>query len=77
MYRYIQIVIVTLYYIFQGSLCISPDRPDAVSLVDAFDIHDDTLGSVLGCYDGNVYERMLKSTQNEPLNQSDASISQI
>ncbi|XP_062607269.1 peroxisomal acyl-coenzyme A oxidase 1-like [Saccostrea cucullata] len=46
-------------------------RPDAVSLVDAFDIHDDTLGSVLGCYDGNVYERMLKSTENEPLNQSD------
>ncbi|XP_048740597.2 peroxisomal acyl-coenzyme A oxidase 1-like isoform X2 [Ostrea edulis] len=46
-------------------------RPDAVSLVDAFDIHDDALGSVLGCYDGNVYERMLKSTENEPLNQSD------
>ncbi|XP_052676453.1 peroxisomal acyl-coenzyme A oxidase 1-like isoform X2 [Crassostrea angulata] len=46
-------------------------RPDAVSLVDAFDIHDNTHGSVLGCYDGNVYERMLKSTQNEPLNQPD------
>ena len=51
------------------------DRPDAVSLVDAFDIHDLTHGSVLGCYDGNVYERMLKSTENEPLNQSDVSIS--
>nr|XP_022297816.1 peroxisomal acyl-coenzyme A oxidase 1-like [Crassostrea virginica] len=46
-------------------------RPDAVSLVDAFDINDLTHGSVLGCYDGNVYERMLKSTENEPLNQSD------
>ncbi|KAJ8019133.1 Peroxisomal acyl-coenzyme A oxidase 1 [Holothuria leucospilota] len=35
-------------------------RPNAVSLVDAFDIHDDKLGSVLGRYDGNVYENLYK-----------------
>lgn len=32
-------------------------RPDAVSLVDAFDIHDRILDSTLGCWDGNVYHR--------------------
>lgn len=32
-------------------------RPDAVSLVDSFDIHDRILDSTLGCWDGNVYNR--------------------
>lgn len=32
-------------------------RHDAVSIVDAFDIHDRILDSTLGCWDGNVYHR--------------------
>lgn len=50
-------------------------RPNAVSIVDGFDFHDDILCSALGAYDGNVYERLFeeanKSTINaEPVNQS-------
>ncbi|XP_072026413.1 peroxisomal acyl-coenzyme A oxidase 1-like [Amphiura filiformis] len=33
-------------------------RPNAVALVDAFDYRDEALHSVLGCYDGNAYERL-------------------
>ncbi|KAK6176957.1 hypothetical protein SNE40_015158 [Patella caerulea] len=50
---------------------LSQIRPDAVSLVDAFDIHDETLCSVLGVYDGNVYEKLYESTQREPMNKTD------
>ena len=46
-------------------------RPDAVPLVDAFDFHDLTLNSALGCYDGNVYERLFKSTELDPMNQQE------
>ncbi|KAJ8020855.1 Peroxisomal acyl-coenzyme A oxidase 1 [Holothuria leucospilota] len=46
-------------------------RPNAVSLVDAFDIHDDKLGSVLGRYDGNVYENLYKWAKSAPLNEKD------
>jgi len=35
-------------------------RPDVVGLVDAFAYPDNTLRSVLGVYDGNVYENMMK-----------------
>lgn len=45
-------------------------RPDAVALVDAFDLHDDSLGSLLGVYDGNVYERLYESTKYNPMNQN-------
>lgn len=45
-------------------------RPNAVALVDAFDIHDDSLGSLLGVYDGNVYERLYESTKYNPMNQN-------
>ncbi|XP_013778473.1 peroxisomal acyl-coenzyme A oxidase 1-like [Limulus polyphemus] len=45
-------------------------RPDAVALVDAFDFHDLVLNSALGCYDGQVYERMYEWAQNAPLNKS-------
>ncbi|XP_048244379.1 peroxisomal acyl-coenzyme A oxidase 1-like [Haliotis rufescens] len=45
-------------------------RPDAVSLVDAFDMHDITLHSALGCYDGNVYERLYQSALKEPMNRT-------
>ncbi|XP_061583366.1 peroxisomal acyl-coenzyme A oxidase 1-like isoform X2 [Cololabis saira] len=43
-------------------------RLNAVSLVDAFDIHDKKLNSVLGRYDGNVYEHMFQWARRSPLN---------
>ncbi|XP_072239611.1 peroxisomal acyl-coenzyme A oxidase 1 isoform X2 [Leuresthes tenuis] len=43
-------------------------RPNAVALVDAFDIHDKKLNSVLGRYDGNVYEQMFEWARRSPLN---------
>ncbi|KAI1305184.1 Peroxisomal acyl-coenzyme A oxidase 1 [Halotydeus destructor] len=46
-------------------------RPDAVSLVDAFDYHDVVLMSALGCHDGAVYERLFEMAKRSPLNKSD------
>uniref|UniRef100_A0A672Z0V8 Acyl-coenzyme A oxidase n=1 Tax=Sphaeramia orbicularis TaxID=375764 RepID=A0A672Z0V8_9TELE len=46
-------------------------RPNAVALVDAFDIHDKKLKSVLGRYDGNVYENMFEWARRSPLNSSE------
>ncbi|XP_013401428.1 peroxisomal acyl-coenzyme A oxidase 1 isoform X1 [Lingula anatina] len=43
-------------------------RPNAVALVDAFDFSDHLLQSVLGRYDGNVYENMLEWAKSSPLN---------
>ncbi|XP_076584062.1 peroxisomal acyl-coenzyme A oxidase 1 isoform X2 [Chaetodon auriga] len=43
-------------------------RPNAVALVDAFDLHDKKLNSVLGRYDGNVYEHMFEWARQSPLN---------
>ncbi|KAL3996253.1 hypothetical protein ACER0C_008909 [Sarotherodon galilaeus] len=43
-------------------------RPNVVALVDAFDIHDKKLNSVLGRYDGNVYEHMFEWARKSPLN---------
>ena len=34
-------------------------RIDAVNLVDAFDLHEKVLGSTIGAWDGNVYERFV------------------
>lgn len=48
-------------------------RPNAVALVDAFDIHDKKLNSVLGRYDGNVYEKMFEWARRSPLNATEAS----
>ena len=45
-------------------------RPDAVSLVDAFDLHDESICGILGVYDGNVYERLYDSAKYNPMNQS-------
>ncbi|XP_060620629.2 peroxisomal acyl-coenzyme A oxidase 1 isoform X1 [Anolis sagrei] len=45
-------------------------RPNAVALVDSFDIHDSVLGSVLGRYDGNVYENMFEWSKKSPLNKT-------
>uniref|UniRef100_H2YNM7 Peroxisomal acyl-coenzyme A oxidase 1 n=1 Tax=Ciona savignyi TaxID=51511 RepID=H2YNM7_CIOSA len=46
-------------------------RVNAVALVDAFEFGDDVLGSVLGRYDGNVYENLFKWAQNSSLNKTD------
>lgn len=48
-------------------------RPNAVALVDAFDFHDKKLNSVLGRYDGNVYENMFEWARRSPLNSTEVS----
>ena len=48
--------------------CLRRLRPNAVALVDAFDIHDRILDSALGVYDGNVYEKMFEAAKKSPLN---------
>ncbi|XP_053999153.1 probable peroxisomal acyl-coenzyme A oxidase 1 [Hylaeus anthracinus] len=44
-------------------------RPNAVGIVDGFDIRDEILNSALGAYDGNVYERLFAEAMKSPLNQ--------
>lgn len=44
-------------------------RPNAVGIVDGFDIRDEILGSALGAYDGNVYQRLYDEAMKSPLNQ--------
>ncbi|XP_071360739.1 peroxisomal acyl-coenzyme A oxidase 1 isoform X1 [Trachinotus anak] len=46
-------------------------RPNAVALVDAFDVHDKKLNSVLGRYDGNVYEHLFEWARRSPLNSTE------
>ncbi len=46
-------------------------RRDAITLTDAFDFHDNFLQSVLGRYDGNVYENLFKWAQSSPLNDTE------
>nr|AII21963.1 acyl-CoA oxidase 2 [Sesamia inferens] len=45
-------------------------RPNAVGIVDAFDIRDEILClcSTLGAYDGRVYERLMEEALKSPLN---------
>ncbi|CAK9114223.1 A chain [Durusdinium trenchii] len=43
-------------------------RPNAVALVDAFDIPDRVLNSTLGRKDGNVYEALYDAARNSSLN---------
>lgn len=43
-------------------------RPDAVSLVDAFDFPDNVLNSTIGRYDGNVYEALYEAATRSRLN---------
>ena len=54
--------------------CLSTNRPEAVPLVDAFDHSDKMLGSVLGCYDGRVYERMYEWARKAPSNRKQVSL---
>lgn len=49
--------------------CLMVLRPNAVGIVDAFDYPDFVLGSALGAYDGNVYERLFAEAMKSPLNQ--------
>ena len=46
-------------------------RPNAVTLVDAFDFPDAVLNSTIGSYDGNVYEALYESAKRSSLNQED------
>jgi acyl-CoA oxidase len=46
-------------------------RPNAVPLVDAFDISDFRLKSALGRFDGNVYPAIVEAALKDPLNQID------
>ncbi|GMS94134.1 hypothetical protein PENTCL1PPCAC_16309, partial [Pristionchus entomophagus] len=46
-------------------------RPNAVSLVDSFDLTDRQLNSVLGRRDGNVYEALYEWAKNSELNYTD------
>jgi acyl-CoA oxidase len=46
-------------------------RVDAVGLCDSWDWLDFELKSTLGRYDGQVYEALLKSAKQEPLNLMD------
>ncbi|XP_065568107.1 acyl-coenzyme A oxidase 1-like isoform X10 [Artemia franciscana] len=43
-------------------------RPNAVSIVDAFDIRDEILNSTLGVANGDVYNRLMEEAKNSPLN---------
>lgn len=43
-------------------------RPNAIGIVDSFDMRDEVLSSALGAYDGNVYERLYEEAQKSPLN---------
>ncbi|XP_008839418.1 peroxisomal acyl-coenzyme A oxidase 2 [Nannospalax galili] len=43
-------------------------RKDAILLTDAFDFTDHCLNSALGCYDGQVYERLFEWAQKSPAN---------
>ncbi|KAG0236657.1 acyl-coenzyme A oxidase [Actinomortierella wolfii] len=44
---------------------------NAVALTDAFDFSDHYLGSALGSYDGQAYQRLWDAAQREPINQSE------
>ncbi|XP_046899972.1 peroxisomal acyl-coenzyme A oxidase 1 isoform X2 [Hypomesus transpacificus] len=46
-------------------------RPNAVALVDAYDYRDQMLNSVLGRYDGQVYENMFEWARKSPLNRTE------
>jgi len=56
---------------------LSAIRPNAVALVDAFDFPDELLCSVLGRYDGQVYENLYSWAANSPLNKTPVSYDSI
>jgi len=56
---------------------LSAIRPNAVALVDAFDFPDELLCSVLGRYDGQVYDNLYNWAANSPLNKTPVSFVNI
>ena len=46
-------------------------RPQAVSLVDSFDLRDEVLDSSLGSWDGWAYHRMFHAALDSPLNREE------
>ena len=42
--------------------------PEAVQITDAFEFTDYELGSVLGRYDGRVYETLWEEVKKDPVN---------
>lgn len=46
-------------------------RPNAIALVDAFDYQDEALQSCIGCYDGEVYQRLFENAKSAPMNKND------
>lgn len=44
-------------------------RPNAIGLVDSFDVCDEILASPLGAHDGQVYQRLFDETKKSPLNE--------
>ncbi|XVF52578.1 hypothetical protein PTKIN_Ptkin05aG0029600 [Pterospermum kingtungense] len=54
----------------QLRLLYSQVRPNAVALVDSFNHTDHYLGSVLGRYDGNVYQKLYEHAWEDPLNET-------
>lgn len=46
-------------------------RHNVLGLVDAYDYRDEAMQSCLGCYDGNVYERLFQYVKNVPFNQTE------
>ncbi|KAK9505625.1 hypothetical protein O3M35_009632 [Rhynocoris fuscipes] len=67
MYTNVRIGDVPALQEFQDNL-LEEIRPNAVTLVDGFDICDEILSSALGAYDGNVYERLFEEANRSPLN---------
>jgi acyl-CoA oxidase len=45
-------------------------RKDALAIVDGFGYRDDELCSVLGSYDGDVYNKLMGIVRKNPLNKS-------
>ncbi|CAH0694980.1 unnamed protein product [Spodoptera exigua] len=43
-------------------------RPNAVGIVEAFDLRDELLHSTLGSYDGQAYERLMDEALRSPMN---------
>lgn len=52
-------------------ICLKKLRPEILGIVEGFDIPDEVLASVLGTYDGNVYENLIEAAKKSPLNQED------
>jgi len=54
---------------------LSQIRPNAIGVVDGFDICDEILSSTLGSYDGRVYERLFEEASKSPLNKEPVNVS--